>query len=181
MEARKIISPKPANALPTLSGDIDQNRFEVATPHFVIRSLAVAAAAAYAGQSVEIGVPTSLTERLIFADIAAADGTADVGNCEGQVEFFNGGAPCLVLPFDFSPGALAGGKAIGFHVSSGGITNAALNTIGVDIGATTRSIVPSWALKINCSKIKITFARGTANAVSICHVILGCLSQGKES
>jgi hypothetical protein len=181
MEARKIVKPAPPAPLPTFGGDADKNRYEVATPHFAVNYLAVTAAAAYAGKSVEIGVPTSLSERLIFADIAAADGTPDVGVCEGSVEFHLGGSPVLVLPFDFLPGALAGSKNIGFHVTSGGVTNAALNTLGVDIGSTTRVIVPSWALKINCSRIRIVLTRGSANAASDCYVILGCLSQGKES
>jgi len=180
METRKVIAPQPPAALPTFSGDGDRNRYQVATPHFDARYFLVAAGTNYSLARLEIGVPNSLSERQVFADIGAADGGADVGYAEGTVTFHCPGASPFILPFDFNPGAVAGSKNVGFHITSGGITNAAQNTLGFDIGAgTARLIVPSWKLKINCSKIQINFTRGVAGVVD-CYVVLGCLSQGIE-
>ncbi len=168
--------------MPTHGGANDQNRFIVATPAFDAKYKLVALNTSYAGIKLEIVVPTSLTERLIYADIAAEDGNADVGSCTGELKFYLGGAPVLTLPFDFMPGTNATmGKSVGFHVTSGGITNAAQNTLGLDVGTAARLIVPPWALKIACSKIELVLNNGTANAATNCYVILGCLSQGRES
>ncbi len=182
MQNTRVVTPAPKAPLPTYSGDADQNRFVVATPHFNKTFREVAAAASYAGTKLEIGVPTSLTDRLVYADIAAEDGGADVGSCTGELKFYLGGTPVLTLPFDFLPGNVAGmGKNIGFHVTSGGITNAAINTLGIDVGTGARLIVPPWALKIACSKIELALDNGNANAAVRCYVVLACLSQGRES
>jgi hypothetical protein len=182
METRKVISPNPPAPLPTFEGDGDKNRFLVATPHFTATFRRVAAAASYAGTKFDIAVPTSLAERIVYADIAAESGVPDVGNASGEIRFYNGGSPVLVLPFDFLPGASAAtGRTIGFHVTGAAISNTPINTLGVDLGTAARVFVPGWVIKINCSKIEVCLSGGTASATDACYVILGCFSQGRDA
>jgi hypothetical protein len=183
METRQVITPQaPAPAtLPTFGGERDANRFIAATPHFDAKYRRIAANSSYAGTKFDIAVPTSLCDRQVYCDLACESGVADVGWCLGDVKFYAGGQPVLILPFNFMPGA--GGavaQAIGFHVTSGAVATTPGNTLGLDVGTAGRLFVPPWQIKIACSKIEVELRAGLSNATDACYVILGCLSQGRE-
>lgn len=178
METRQVITPRPPAAVPAYGGDADANRFRVATPHWNATYKKVLAAGNYA-QKFNIAVPTSLTRRLVYADIGCADGADDVGWCLGSVNFYLNGN-VLTLPFDFNPGSTTQATEVGFHATSSSAATTPGNTLGVDLEGTARLFVPPWEIVIACSKIEIELRAGVANAVSNCYVILGCLSQGKD-
>jgi hypothetical protein len=178
METRQIVRPggtPPAN-LPTFNGAGDANRFRLAQSAWDVKFLKFAATTSYANKKVSLGVPTSLSQRQVYADICAADGGVDVGWCLGEIKFYNGGTNALTLPFEFMPGAQAGNQEIGFHATSSSLAATPGNTLGVDIGTTTRLFIPPWLIRINCSQIEIILRAGTVGAVDT-YVVLGCLSQ----